>query len=323
MQPTKYLVIQIRDAKLFRFRQGPKDTHNMVIAGTKEPTKRKDVQGVWVDCPPNTFLASSVSGMLHALAGERPVPTIRKNTLLGSPQRVERIDELAKGTLVQITSGISLDSKTGEVQYFPKYGEVLMVRKASTLKTDSVYPSSYPLSLGDPCPNTRRLLTWDRFKAHIGAEAFEKVTSLFSEEACNEPTLIKALIKVRQNLSPELVAYATTLKDPWKSLILNGYTKDASPLRNGYNGIERMTFRMTVPRGKEMVSIRDAVLFVPVTDGDIEMFRKGPGYATLLEGGVATLGYKGEFKLSAIEGMSPMLVANAVKTHNPEGISCI
>jgi hypothetical protein len=289
----------------------------MVIAGTKEPTKRKDAQGVWVDCPPNTFLASSVSGMLHALAGERPVPTIRKNTLLGSPQRVERIDELAKGTLVQITSGISLDSKTGEVQYFPKYGEVLMVRKASTLKTDSVYPSSYPLSLGDPCPNTRRLLTWDRFKAHIGAEAFEKVTSLFSEEACNEPTLIKALIKVRQNLSPELVAYATTLKDPWKSLILNGYIKDASPLRNGYNGIERMTFRMTVPRGKEMVSIRDAVLFVPVTDGDIEMFRKGPGYATLLEGGVATLGYKGEFKLSAIESMSPMLVANAVKTHNP------
>jgi hypothetical protein len=275
MQPTKYLVIQIRDAKLFRFRQGPKDTHNMVIAGTKEPTKRKDAQGVWVDCPPNTFLASSVSGMLHALAGERPVPTIRKNTLLGSPQRVERIDELAKGTLVQITSGISLDSKTGEVQYFPKYGEVLMVRKASTLKTDSVYPSSYPLSLGDPCPNTRRLLTWDRFKAHIGAEAFEKVTSLFSEEACNEPTLIKALIKVRQNLSPELVAYATTLKDPWKSLILNGYIKDASPLRNGYNGIERMTFRMTVPRGKEMVSIRDAVLFVPVTDGDIEMFRTG------------------------------------------------
>jgi hypothetical protein len=300
----------------------------MIVASEKAPLKRKDTQGTWVDCKPETFLVSSVSGMLHVLAGERPVPSIRKNILPGSPQRVSRLDELAKETLVEVLSGIEKDTKTGGINYFPKWGETLMVRKSSTLKNDSVYPSSYPLSLSDPCPNTRRLLTWDRFKAHVSNKVYTDLVALFqmSDPSVSRSTpFITSLKKIRSNLSPELVLYTSeNVKEPWKSLILKGKCSDASPLRTGYNGIESMTFRMSVSRGKETVSIRDAILYVPVTDEDILLFSKGPGCATILEGGVATLGYLGgEEHLRPVEEITNTLAVNAVKTFSPEEVVCI
>lgn len=321
MNASKYLILQVRDTKLFKPDKF-KDSHRFLITGEKDSLKRSKTAGSWVECPIDTFLASTVSNVLHVLAGERPVPTIRRNTLPCAPQRVEYIDAIAKNALVEVISGIqrNKDGQTSLVY------ENLTTRKSST---SSTMPAQYPLSLETPCNKTLRMLSWDRFRAHLGHSLSGVLVQKF-EDVLGTPigdlSLISVLRNVWRGMTPELRRFIsdTKIKEPWKSLLLNGYKNEASGLKLGYTEVSKMTFLMTVSRGVEKVSIRDAIIYVPVSDEDIEMFNKGSGYATILDGGLVTLGYRGADRhLDSLEDISPMLTNNAVPVHNPEGLSCI
>lgn len=319
---NKLLILKVRDAKLFR--PGRRDTHRMTTAARAEPIKRADTSGAWVDCPPDTFLASSVSGALHVLAGERPVPTVRRNLLPGSPQRISVLDELARGSFVEVTGGVALDKETGEAQYLPKFGEVLMTRC-----TKSITKEEYPLSVLSPNGRTLAILSWDRCDAHLGSDLFvklcEHIASVLqvSLESLKHTSLHGALGAVYAKQDPSTLAFIeqNSLKEPWRSLLLNGKTSnangesDAKALRTGYNDHRRESYARAPSFDKEMVSVRDALVYVPVEESDLPMFQRGPGWATILEGG-----------LVSIEGVFdyfPAMLDSAKPTHNPEGLSCI
>lgn len=318
---NKLLILKVRDAKLFR--PGKRDNHGMVTAAEVGPVKRAETPDAWVECPHDTFLASSISGALHVLAGERPVPTIRKNLLPGAPQRVVVLDELAKGSFVEVTSGVAVDKETGELQYLPKFGEVLMTRKSWTESTD---PAAYPLSVIVPKGRALAVLSWDRCYAHLGDDMFVKLCGHIASvlhtslESVKGMSLHGALGAAHMKQDPTTFTFIeeNSLKEPWKSLLVEGETTDkakAKALRMGYDKYLKESYALAVPRGKEMVSVRDAIVYVPVEESDLPMFQRGPGWATILDGG-----------LVSIEGVSdyfPAVLSSAKPTSNPEGLSCI
>jgi hypothetical protein len=59
-------------------------------------------------------------------------------------------------------------------------------------------------------------------------------------------------------------------------------------VRYGYGAAEAI-FNYAVVRGKETVVARSGEILVPVDVDDLELFRNGPGWATILEGGVLTI----------------------------------
>lgn len=315
---NKLLALKVSDAKLFQ--PARMDRHAMLISSSGDAVKRVESPGSWVSCPPDTFLASSVSGALHVLAGERPVPTIRRNTLLGSPQRVLEIDELAKNSFVEVTSGVVKDDKTGEMQMVPKFGEVLMTRKSSTDSTD---PAAYPLSIVSPKGRALVLLSWDRCYAHLGPEKFDKLCSHMAEvlgtdvQGVKKLSFIQALggtYKAQSKLTVDFLE-KESIKDPWKKLLLDGEATDAKALRQGYDTMFRESYALAVPRGKEMVSTRDAIIYVPVDDSDLERFQNGNGWSTILDGGLVSI--------IGVLDFFPAMLTSAKQTYNPEGMSCI
>jgi hypothetical protein len=189
-------------------------------------------------------------------------------------------------------------------------------------------PAQYPLSLGAPSSKALAVLSWDRFRAHLGTSLSGVLIQKFEEVigTIEGLSLVEVLRRVWRGMTPELRSFITEskVKEPWKSLLLDGFKNEASGLRGGYTEASKMTFLMTVSRGVEKVSIRDAIIYVPISEEDAEMFNKGSGCATILDGGLVTLGYRGADRLlDSLEDLSPMLTNNALPVHNPEGLSCI
>lgn len=322
--PTPYfLSLSFRDAKLFP--KPMKDTHRMLesIGGLSEVTKRADAQlegrKVYNECPFDTLLASSVSNALHVLVGERPVPSVRLNDGPGAPQRIGAIDSLANSALVKITSGIRTDEETGKVVSaygFEKGWEALITHKGSTLST---VPVARSMDLRDATAfQDHRLVTWDRFLAQHGGEEYAPsalgvVAALLSASGAASTSSIDMVSAIRASWGTTQLSEAladSTLKKHWVSLLTTGMTKNVTSLREGYGQLGSV-LNFTVSRGFERVLIRDGEILVPVEEKDIDQFQRGPGWATILDGGV--------LKIKGIVDARPIVCVGYKAVHGSAG----
>jgi hypothetical protein len=299
-----FLSLQFRDAKLFHASQSAgvvaRDTHRMLelLDGVVE---RKESNHGYRECPLDTLLATGVSNALHVLAGERPVPTVRKTTFGEyTPKRVEAIDALANESFVLITSGISKDENGKVVSVHNSFrgasGESLITHKSSS---DSVVPVARSIDLRNRYAHTdRTLVTWDRFLWQHD-EKYGETPSLVVQEllraygagSTSEVDMPAAI--VHSLGSKELGAILANPENPklkahWFSLLMMGKTENVTSLREGHGECESI-LKYTVSRGFEKVIIRDGLIRVPVDNNDLDMFRRGPGWATILDGGVLQL----------------------------------
>ena len=297
------LILKVTNAKLFKH-NGDKTTH-------------------WVDCPADTFLASSISNVLHVLTGNRPVPTIRKNSLPFASKRISALDEIAKASYVKVVSGISQDEKTGKIEHFPLYGEQSMTRKTNM---KSVNKMDYSVDIDSIDYDFLKWYTWERFKYQTSVENFEKITSKIADildinvDELFKISLPNALKRVFDNDKDSFVDCVNdcdTWRKHWKTLFITGKQVNSDNLRTGYNNSDvsaKHFLTNTVTKGVEKCYIRDAFVYVPVTEEQLQMFENGVGWATILDGGLVTIDsvddqYEDYFKHP--------------KTHNPEGVSCI
>lgn len=291
----KMLHLRIRDAKVFR--KGMKDTHRMLIDGAGV-TPRTDIPGMIVDCPWDTFLHCHVSNALHVLAGERPVPSFRRTPLMGAPERIPLLDDIAAGARVKITSGI-MTTPDGEVMpVYGKYGgETMMTRKGWS---ESRYPVAAEVSLLENISSrVANMFNWDILRAHVKDQTFYALMVLFNGtlgyKCFKRPVLdvIKDMYlngqqnsQVRQKI--ELVVQDNKVKSPWKELLLEGKTKNLTSLRSGFGKLDPL-FNFSVVRGKDLVVVRDANMYIPVSEEEAGLFSKGNGFASILEGGVVSI----------------------------------
>ena len=296
------LTLSVRDAKFFR--PAPNnDTHKMIEAdndsrGFKEMVTPRKSRDSWVECPLDTFLLCHVSNMLHVLAGERPQPTFRRTFKVGTPQKVQAIEDIARGALVRVTSGIMTDPKTEKVEsvYGPFKGESMMTRKTFRGSLMPVGGLSVSLHGGKIEPRAALLFTWDRFKCHLGLSTSQKLVGFLMQslgiqgniEDYNLLDVLRDSFTKIPKAAMQKTVDALDLKGPWRSLLLTGYLKELNGLRTGY-GIASPMLDYSVSKGREFVVIRDAQIHVPVTESEFELFRKGPGWATLIGDGLVTI----------------------------------
>lgn len=275
-----------------------KDTHRMFIDGMGVVPRKEVEGGAQIECPLDSLPFNSIANALHVLAGEKPVPTFRKNPsyALVAPQLQDSILDIASGARVKITSGIGRDAEGGVSSVYGSYdGEALMTRKSWS---GSRNPRQMSVNFNGEFENrAKNMFSWDIFRAHLGNEEFFKALQVFTEVLQNgnflSRPILEVLEEVYQKVSSDPVLFTkveegVTLKTPWSTLILKGHAKEMSGLRSGFKKMEPL-FNDAVVRGKESVVVRDGEIWVPVTEEEAYLFLKGPGFATILEGGLLNI----------------------------------
>lgn len=307
------LVLNFRDAKTFS-RNPFKDTHRMVEASGWN--KRSDRPGTWVEVPPDTLSVLHVSNVLHVLAGERPVPSVRQTAIPGSPTVNTYLMGLAEEALVRVTEGVYSDSEGARKTY---KDESLMTRKCSTASVMPVGLDKF--ALDNSSWDTRsRLIVWDRAKYSMGLTVYKKFVGMAEavlglSEIASKQSLLYTLKALRASGSPDVKVFLgeNKVKQPWGSLLTDG-AADLSGLKSGYTDANYM-MAYTVARGREFISVRSGVIYVPISEEDKALFQKGPGWATLLEGGVVSIQDVTDMSTKLTQGTTPVqLLAAKEKT---------
>ena len=290
----KTLIIKFGAAKLPRTPWF--DRKHAMIIGSETNVKRCSSPAFWNECPPETLLTTTVSNVLHVLAGDRPVPTIRKDDGPWAPTVRKDLYDLAAAAHVEITTGIAPSEKDPSVmEYVPKFGEILMTRKSSAGSTD---PATFAIEASST--KARRFCTWERFREQHPIQKYEdsydtvvatvgSILGLSAAEVEEKPLLVAFQEARAVNLDTlKKVIDVVNIRSPWKVIALTGVLPDAKSLRTGY-GDKESIYRMTISRGCEKFSHRDGYIYVPLADGQEDLFINGPGFATILDGGLAVI----------------------------------
>ena len=275
-----------------------KDTHRMFIDGMGVVPRKGIEGGAQIECPLDTLPLNSVANALHVLAGEKPVPTFRKNPAYTSvvPQLQGALLDIARGAKVNIISGIMRSGEGTLSSVYGNYdGEAFMTRKSWS---GSRNPRQMSVDFNGEFENrAKNMFSWDTFRAHIGNEEFFKALQIFTEVLQDGGFLSRPILEVLEEVYRKIskdsdlftkVKEGIVLKTPWSTLILSGRANEMSGLRSGFKKMEPL-FNDAVVRGKESVVVRDGEIWVPVTEEEAYLFLKGPGFATILEGGLLNI----------------------------------
>lgn len=264
---NKYLVLEFRNAKLFRNNKFSKDyvfDKNISKGYRKRIDKEKsDLQFV------EPITVHQISNMIHVLFNERPVPSHRDCLY----DKVDHLFEKAKSSYLKYTDrngGMPfteyLDSKGGK----HLVTEVMTVNKAV-----------------DDCWKKNPQINWHIIRDYLGDQDnidwfFGEVIDLLgvnplghSVEDVRSALLTKDLTKMFTKLRSigrgGLAAYITD-------------TKNAPDVASKTN-----RSRIMVNTAIEKVTKYNGEIIIPVNEEDIAKLRESKGCATILDGGVVTI----------------------------------
>lgn len=261
---SKLLILKFKNAQLFRKKltkqidkKGSKD--KLVIGAGKNSIKfeRNDIEE-FVE----PITKYQVSGMLHALFGERPVS--HNKASVTAYNTIDRIDEMANNSFIKITS---YENNKGFVE------ETTMLRKAT-----------WNSWLADP------KLDWWSFEKAIGTKKFALFLTKLSEVFDLSPdkmSLSDCLNYMREYKTPENMKM---FEDVFAKGNLSYIFDEPNP--NGK--VDGQTFfRSYLPRtvlyAVDKSYFLDGEIIVPVLDDDIEKLNNHTGIARILDGGFVTI----------------------------------
>ena len=252
METNHYLILEFKDAKLFRNNRGTKD--KIIDQWDKESGKDRTQNFK----EPITIY--QVSNLLHVIFGDRPVPTLRRSL----HKRNDYIFEKAKDSFIRITTPFNLND-SNEKEYI---GEVTQIKKClwnSWSKTSVINWFKVRLLLEEP------LYTY----------FINELNTVFNLDVTKLP-----LTEVRTMINNHSTDYRIEIL--MGVLIKKLKTPLVEYINNNVGTFFNMNPRTSrlVNRGIDKIVKFNGQIIVPLTDEDLERVKLSIGSATLLDGGM-------------------------------------
>lgn len=270
MMPNKYLILEFRNAGLFRKNRKTKD----ISFNDGERIKRHEIPE-FVE----PITVQQISNMIHVLFGERPVPM---NRTVFYEQKQYLVDK-AKNSYIKITS---LKDENGK--FIP---EKIQLKKA-------VHNGWNPVAY----------MNWERVSKLLESELYDKfitdVTKVLGID-CSKISFNKfkeILLNTDYNSVKHIFDELNKKgKKPLYDFIFGKDNELSSINKNGRTVL-------TVFKGIDDIYRLSGEILVPVSEEDIETLRKNKGFATLLDGGLVLI--KGLIPKNQLEVNNHILVGN-------------
>ena len=228
-----------------------------------------------INIPEGRLDTRHVSNLLHVLAGERPVPTLRKSCM----HKDQQIYDLARESLVKVKE-ISRD-------------ETKTVRKAVKNSWNTV-TLWYHLD-GKDVKIKGGLIYHDRLRRYLGNDLYEQLMAVLKEvSGCSDPHCDFSAHEAIEYLNAHnhdqrvvsLIAQCRVRKRSAIANLLEPNGNIASIDIHQGTGCKLNT--LVVNSGVEKVRSISGTVYVPInSEVMLERFRNGRGVATFLEGGFA------------------------------------
>lgn len=301
------LILNFRDAKSFKYPDGAKYWKS----GDLPETQKK------LDIPVETLNYRVVNNLLHVLCGERPYSSRWYTPIDGEQMFVPEIVEAAKNSHVHIDT-VYISKKGTKSYYQNEFMQTKKPDRCSWMKT------SYSIKVGRHDREVSgTLLTWEVMLCHLGYDLFDALRVLCDNicgSSCLDIPILEFLEKYGEH--PDLVKFATDHEkdDASLMLLITGHTSNISKIegkegefvtgmaRFGVNDPNRyknpQNHHRINPRGIATIQILRGKIYVPVTKKILEKIANGPGWATLLDGGIVTIEQKCQ--------STPLLLAGTV-----------
>ena len=247
----KYLVLEFRNAGLFRKHRNTKD--KMFDMGIR--SERKDALE---HIEPIT--SQQISNMLHVLFGKRPKPMNRETVYSADEYLIDK----AKNSFLKITS-----YKNDKNQFF---AESIQLKK-------SVHNAWNPVSY----------MNWNRVERLLGEELFnefmlviKEVFNLNREETTFNKVSVLILNTKDERLDNIFIELNKNGKKPLYDSIFGINNEPTNINKNART-------QLTVTSGLDKIIRLDGQILVPVDNNDIEILRNNKGCATILDGGLVLI----------------------------------
>lgn len=249
---NKYLILNFRNAKLFKTHPGTKDKKFDTIS--LEGQDRVEGENY-----KNPLTVYQISNVIHALFGERPVSSMRRTLY----QRVEKYFEKALNSYILIDSPKKINKKTGQESYIT---EKVTLKKA-------VWNSWNPSVQGNW--EIIRRYTEEHFDWFVDYLNQKLQTNVMDMSFVDVQKILNQMDNeelFEQLKNKELSGLIYYIKDEKKlSIITSATTK----------------YAITIANGIDDAIILSGKIIIPVSDEDVQQLREhGKGCVTILDGGL-------------------------------------
>lgn len=303
-----YLHLTFKGAKLHPKHIGYKNT-NFTASNIKGETEKlpDDI----CDDMNNLIPFHCVSNMLHYLCGLVPVKHFDR---IGYMKRVAKIDDCARTAKIKIDSFISKKISKNGNDYFDFYGETTTMSKAHLLDSNLKFSETIPGYEEFPGCEIPGFYSYDYIKSLIGnVEIYNEVMSTLRkcitkiplEQKIDHVTFLSELKKVKDtdmykdSVSQLLLRYPflpNILKANGGYLLLNIGRKVTTS-----NIISLGLRRLFNQKGIAKTLSLSGKMIIKIDEEIQALIEEGPMTATLLDGGLVTIGFDGvDSKVNAI-----------------------
>jgi len=267
-QMTKFLVLDFRNAGLFRKHRNTKDKMFDMYG-------RKERKGETEFIEPITV--HQVSNMLHVLFGERPKPVNRDTVYNNIPYLYNKALE----------SYLKIDT----------YKDVKGKFQSETIQTKKSIGNSW---------STQSYVYWKRVNNLLGDDLYKIFINTISEVYCvniEETSFNKVKELILTNPNKKIDELFELLKSNNKKPIFDFiYGKGTEPTNINKNN----RTQLTVLTGLDKIIRLSGQLIVPVSDEDIEKIKMNKGCATILDNGLVSINSIKSGNIISIEGFTPI-----------------
>jgi hypothetical protein len=265
----KALIVRFKNARIF---SDPRRSSDKMISGRMKIDRSIAPR---INIPEGTLDTRHVSNLLHVLAGERPVPTLRKSCM----QKDQQIFDLARESLVKVEEISKDETKT--------------VRKAVKDSWNTV-TLWYHLN-GKDVKIKGSLVYHDRLRRYLGNDLYERLLNVLKEvSGCNDPRYdfsAHGAIEYlnAHNQDQQVVSFIAQCRISQRSAIANLLEPNGNIASiDIHQGTGCKLNTLVVNSGIEKVRTISGTIYVPInSEIMLERFRNGGGVATFLEGGFA------------------------------------
>ena len=294
---TQAIIISFRNASVFRNRKGSSD--KALVDG--QLVKRQDAPAM--EIPEGELDARHVANMLHVLMGERPVPSFRETWATPDSDIVSaatharfRIEEIASQEIKNCRKAVPDSWQTSRIRYRLKNGD-------REVKGGLLYP--------------------ERLRRYLGQELYEEFLALSERFAQadgeSQPSTHRRIeILSRHGEHDDVRAFAAKCKIRQRTDLFNLIAPDGNPESISMHQFRRDSWlnMLLVPGSPETVSRYNGTILVPAeSPAFVERLNNGPGVATFLEGGFASLRGVESWSEALVGGTRPVKIHPTRKTH--------
>lgn len=290
----KALIVRFRNARIF---SDPRRSSDKMISGRVKVDRSIAPR---INIPEGTLDTRHVSNLLHVLAGERPVPTLRKSCM----QIDESLYNLARKSFVEVEE-ISRD-------------ETKTVRKAVKDSWNTV-TLWYHLN-GKDVKIKGGLIYHNRLQRYLNDDLYVHLIDVLKEvSGCNDPCSDFSAHEAIEYLNAHnhdrrIRLLISKCRESQRSAIANLIEPNGNIASiDIHQGTGCKLNTLVVNSGIEKVRSISGTIYVPISsDVMLERFRNGGGVATFLEGGFAYIERTDDWSEDLICGCQPVIEGELV-----------